>query len=97
MHIMRPSVPLQPDCQLVPQEQNQNAITSAICPGLNILTHWDRKTYKCVTKPDRRQAIIWTNAQIMLIGPLGMHFLSRKYIWKFPLENGGHSISASIC
>ena len=24
--------------------------------------------------PDRRQAIIWTNAEIMLIGPLGTNF-----------------------
>ena len=24
--------------------------------------------------PDRRQAIIWTNAGILLIGPLGKHF-----------------------
>ena len=46
------------------------------------LTHWGRVTHICVGKltiigsdnglsPDRRQAIIWTNAGILLIGPLG--------------------------
>ena len=48
------------------------------CP----LTHWGRVTHICVSKltiigldnglsPGRRQAIIWTNAGIKLIGPLG--------------------------
>ena len=46
------------------------------------LTHWGRVTHICVSKltiigvdnglsPGRRQAIIWTNAGILLIGPLG--------------------------
>ena len=46
------------------------------------LTHWGRVTHICVGKltiidsdnglsPGRRQAIIWTNAGIVLIGPLG--------------------------
>ena len=46
------------------------------------LTHWGRVTHICVVKltiigsdnglsPGRRQAIIWTNAGILLIGPLG--------------------------
>ena len=46
------------------------------------LTHWGRVTHICVGKltiigsdnglsPQRRQAIIWTNAGILLIGPLG--------------------------
>ena len=45
------------------------------------LTHWGRVTHICVSKltiigsdnglsPGRRQAIIWTNAVILLIGPL---------------------------
>ena len=49
------------------------------------LTHWGRVTHICVIKltiigsdnglsPVRRQAIIWTNAEIMLIGPLGTNF-----------------------
>ena len=50
--------------------------------GNNELTHWGRETHICVGKlaiigsddglsPERRQAIIWTNAGILLIGPLG--------------------------
>ena len=46
-----------------------------------ILTHWGRVTHICVgnlaiissdngLSPGRRQAIIWTNAGILLIGPL---------------------------
>ena len=46
------------------------------------LTHWGRVTQICVGKltiigsdnglsPGRHQAIIWTNAEILLIGPLG--------------------------
>ena len=46
------------------------------------LTHWGRVTHICVSKltiigadnglsPGRRQAIIWTNAGILLTGPLG--------------------------
>ena len=49
------------------------------------LTHWGRVTHLCVSKltiigsdngltPDRRQAIIWTNAGLLLIGPLGTNF-----------------------
>ena len=48
-------------------------------------THWGRVTHICVNKltiigsgngllPGRRQAIIWTNAGILLIGPLGTNF-----------------------
>ena len=50
-----------------------------------LLTHWCRVTYKCVSKlttigsdnglsPGRRQAIIWTNAGILFIWPLGINF-----------------------
>ena len=49
------------------------------------LTHWGRVTHTCVSKltiidsenglsPDRHQAIIWTNAGLLLIGPLGTNF-----------------------
>ena len=49
------------------------------------LTHWGRVTHICVVKlttigsdngllPGRRQAIIWTNAGILLIRPLGANF-----------------------
>ena len=60
----------------------------SICPPLKWyrqLTHWGRVTHICVSKltiigsdnglpPDRRQAIIWTNAGISLIGPLATNF-----------------------
>ena len=49
------------------------------------LTHWGRVTHICVgnltiiasdngLSPGRRQAIIWTSAGILLIGPLGTNF-----------------------
>ena len=49
------------------------------------ITHWGRVTHICIGKlsiigsdnglsPGRRQAIIWTNAGILLIGPLGTNF-----------------------
>ena len=45
----------------------------------HLLTHWGRVTLMCISKltiidSDRRQAIIWTNARIFLIGPLGTNF-----------------------
>ena len=50
-----------------------------------MLTHWGRVTHICVSKlsiigsdnglsPGRRQAIIWTIARILLVGPLGTNF-----------------------
>ena len=53
--------------------------------GLSELTHWGRVTHICVSKltiigsdnglsPGRRQAIIWTDAGILLVGPLGTNF-----------------------
>ena len=55
------------------------------CLCLQFLTHWGRVTHICVLNltiigpdnglsPGRRQAIIWTNAGILLIGPLGTNF-----------------------
>ena len=51
----------------------------------HLSTHWGRVTHICVSKltiidwdnglsPERRQATIWTNAGILLIGPLGTNF-----------------------
>ena len=53
--------------------------------GHSELTHWGRVMHICVSKlsilgsdnglsPGRRQAIIWTNAGKLLIGPLGTNF-----------------------
>ena len=50
-----------------------------------VLTHWGRVMHICIVKitiigsdnglsPERHQAIIWTNAGILLIGPLGTNF-----------------------
>ena len=61
------------------------------------LTHWGRVTHICVSKqtiigsdnglsPGWHQAIIWTNAGILLIGPLGTNFseiLIEIYIFSF--------------
>ena len=61
------------------------------------LTHCGRETHICVDKltiigsdnglsPGRRQAIIWTNAGILLIGPLGTNFseiVFEIYIFSF--------------
>ena len=52
---------------------------------LRSLIHWGRLTHICVNKltiigsdndlsPDRRQAIIRTNAELLFIGPLGTNF-----------------------
>ena len=52
---------------------------------LTTLTHWDGVTHTCVNDltiiasdnglvPGQRQAIIWTNAGILLTGPLGTNF-----------------------
>ena len=80
------------------------------------LTHWGLVTYICVGNltiigsdngllPDQRQAIIWTNAGISLIGPnsigiiIEIHTFSfkKKCIWKCHLENGSHFVSALMC
>ena len=57
------------------------------------LTHWGQVTHICVNQltitdldngllPDRRQAIIWTNAGILLIRTLGTKFQwNRKRNW----------------
>ena len=72
------------------------------------LNHWGRVTHICVSEltiigsnngllPERHQAIIWTNAGILLIGQTSMkfqsqfkHFHSRKCIWRCRLRNGVH-------
>ena len=57
--------------------------------------------------PGRRQAIIWTNPGILLIGPYGTNFSEileeiltfsfKKMRLKCRLRIGGHFVSASIC
>ena len=59
--------------------------TALPCYSIIKFTQWGRVTHICVGKPiiigsvnglspGRRQAIIWTNAGILLIGPLGTNF-----------------------
>ena len=85
-----------------------------VCP----LTHWGHVTHRWVTKltindsdnglsPGRRQAVICTDAGILLIGHLGttfseiiieIHTFSFKRIpLKMLSGNGGHFVSTSIC
>ena len=63
--------------------QIANGVLTSI--SSKILTHWGRVTHICVSKltiidsdnglsPDRRQANIWTNDGILLIGPFGTNF-----------------------
>ena len=79
---------------------------------------FERVTHICVSKltitgsdnglsPDRRQAIIWTNAGMLLIGPLETNFSEilikiltfsfKKMRLKCRLRNDGHFVLASIC
>ena len=62
-----------------------NGVPPFISDAAKLLTHWGRVTHICVSKltifssnnglsPGRHQAIIWTNAGILLIGPLGTNF-----------------------
>ena len=81
-----------------------------------LLTHWGWATHICISNltiigsdnglsPGRRQAIIWTNAGILLIWPFGTKFSeilfscfhSRKCIWICCLRIVNHFVSASMC
>ena len=68
--------------QDVPKSLIDSALSECL---LGNLTHWGRATHICVNKiliigpdnglsSDRRKAIIWTNAGILLTGPLGINF-----------------------
>ena len=82
------------------------------------LSHWGRVMHICVSEltiigsdngltPGRRQAIIWPNVWISLIGPSGTNyseiliainiFSFKKIHLKCRLRNVGHFVSASIC
>ena len=62
-----------------------DSLTHTASAGLNQLTHWGQMMHLCISKltiigsdndlsPGRRQAIIWINAGILLIGPLETNF-----------------------
>ena len=84
----------------------------------SLSTHWGRVTHICVgnltiigsdngLSPGRRQAIIWSNAGILLIGLVGTNpsqivigmqaFSFKKCTWKCLLRNGAPFDSASMC
>ena len=84
---------------------------------INYLTHWGGVTRICVSKltiialdnglaTEWRQAIIWTNVGILLIGPLGqtsmepqskfIHFSFKKMHLKCHLQNSVYFVSASM-
>ena len=71
------------------------------------LTHWGRVTHICVIKltiivsdnglsPGRRQAIIWTNDGILLIGPLGTNF-SKNSIAILTFSFTKNAIESVVC
>ena len=85
---------------------------------LVLLIYWGRVTHTCVSKlntigsdnglsPGRRQAIIWSNAGILLIGPLRTKlneilieiytFSFKKMHLKMSSGSGGHFVSTSLC
>ena len=66
-------------------ESLKNSWCVCICKYYDELTHWGRATHICVIEisiigsdnglsPGRRQAIIWTNACVLLIRTLGTNF-----------------------
>ena len=82
-----------------------------------VLTHWGPVNHLCVSKltiiasdnslsPGRCQAIVWTNAGISVILPLGTKFseivikiytFSRKCICNYRLKSVRHFVPASMC
>ena len=88
------------------------------CVQAVTLTHWDWVKHICISRwtiigsdnrlsPGRCQAIIWTNAGILLIRPLGTNFNEMfieiltfsfmKMHLKVSSANGVHFVSASMC
>ena len=65
----------------IPENAFENVLCEADYGPECVKTPWDRLTHICVSKqiiigsdnglsPGRRQAILWTNAGILLMGPL---------------------------
>ena len=84
------------------------AVGQKKAPNYSIgLTHWGGVTHICISKlsiigsdnglsPDRRQAIIWTNAGILLIGTLGTNFSEILIeIWIFSFKKMGLKVSSA--
>ena len=71
------------------------------------LTHWGRVTHICVSKltiigsdnglsPDRRQAIIWTNAGILLIRIVGLQWNLKQNSCIFIKKNAFENVVCEI-
>ena len=87
--------------------------------SISVLTHWGRVMHICVIKqtsigsdnglsPSRRQAIIWTNAGILLIGPWGtnlskisINFIDENafedVVWKMAAILPGLNVLSHVC
>ena len=70
---------------IIHQRKSSEMVVKYYCLPQQFLTHWGRVTHICIGKltiigsdnglsPDRRQAIIWTNAGILLNRTLGTNF-----------------------
>ena len=64
----------------------------------SLLTHWGRVTHICVGNLChhlfKQWLVAWPVPNHYLNQSKFVHFLSRKYIWKCRLENGGNFVSA---
>ena len=79
------SFPLIHLCRTNPMQFTIDSVCVMTLPWIVPLTHWGRVTHICICKltiigsdngllPGQRRAIIWTNAGLLLIGPLGTNF-----------------------
>ena len=70
---------------IFPSQGASNVESASMWWHHHVVTHWGRVTHICVNEltiigsdnglsPNRRQAIIWTNAGILIMGPLGTNF-----------------------
>ena len=88
-HLFEPSLLIFTLVMIIIAPVNEKSISREIYElcgfSSHLSTHWGRVTHICVSKltsigpdnglsPGRRQAIIWTNAGMLLIGPLGTNF-----------------------
>ena len=74
-HVCQKSWPPIPSC--MPDDMKLKYSHSSSNLTTIFLIHWGRVTHICIGKPSdayMRQAIIWTNAWLLLIEPLGTNF-----------------------
>ena len=82
----------------------QHQVINSSPPSAAYMRQWTRSALAQIMA--RRQAIIWTIAGLLSIGPLGTNFSeilikiqnfhSRKCIWKYRLRNGGHFVQGEM-